>query len=49
MTHTYRHQFPTHPKLRPQETFSWNDDGLLILILACTLVTVAVTLSATWR
>ncbi len=48
MNHTYTHQFPTHPKLRPQETFSWNEDGLLTLILACTLVTV-VTLFATWR
>jgi hypothetical protein len=49
MTNTYTHQFPAHYKMRPQETFSWNQDGLLILVLACTLVTVVVTLFATWR
>lgn len=49
MTNTYTHQFPTHPKLRPQETFSWNEDGLLIDLLACTIVVTVVTLIATWR
>jgi len=49
MTNTYTHQFPTHPKLRPQETFSWNDDGLLVLLLACTIVVTVITLIATWR
>ncbi len=49
MTNTYRHQFPAHPKLRLQETFSWNDDGVLTLIFACTIVVTVVTLLATWR
>jgi len=49
MTHIYKYQFPTEYNMRPQETFSWNEDGLLTLILACTLVTVAVTIFATWH
>jgi hypothetical protein len=49
MTNTYTHQFPTHYKMRPQETFSWNDDGLLIALLACTIVVTVLTLIATWR
>lgn len=49
MNHTYTHQFPTHAKLRPQETFSWNNDGVLLLLLACTIVVTVVTFFATWR
>ncbi len=49
MTNTYRHQFPAHYKMRPQETFSWNEDILLVLILTCFIVVTVVTMIAMWR